>query len=80
MEASEADEHNQCVLKNLVPFVGIELTTYRLQGDCSTTELKRHTLILLDDLEMTHFAFAYGRSRGLFCNEFQWFISGAGNL
>ena len=25
----------------MVPFVGIELTTYRLQGDCSTTELKR---------------------------------------
>jgi hypothetical protein len=26
---------------NLVPLVGIELTTYRLQGGCSTTELKR---------------------------------------
>ena len=28
--------------ESVVPFVGIELTTYRLQGDCSTTELKRH--------------------------------------
>ena len=28
--------------KRLVPIVGIELTTYRLQGDCSTTELNRH--------------------------------------
>lgn len=35
-------EHSEYVLKKLVPFVGIELTTYRLQGDCSTTELKRH--------------------------------------
>jgi hypothetical protein len=26
----------------LVPVVGIELTTYRLQGGCSTTELNRH--------------------------------------
>ena len=25
----------------MVPLVGIELTTYRLQGGCSTTELKR---------------------------------------
>ena len=25
----------------LVPVVGIELTTYRLQGGCSTTELNR---------------------------------------
>ena len=55
----------------MVPFVGIELTTYRLQGDCSTTELKRHTAILLDDLEMTDFAFAFGRSRGLFLHKFQ---------
>ena len=38
---------------NLVPFVGIELTTYRLQGGCSTTELKRRIYILLDDLQMT---------------------------
>ncbi len=26
----------------MVPDVGIELTTYRLQGGCSTTELIRH--------------------------------------
>ena len=36
-----------------MPFVGIELTTYRLQGGCSTTELKRRIYILLDDLQMT---------------------------
>ena len=36
-----------------MPFVGIELTTYRLQGGCSTTELKRRIHILLDDLQMT---------------------------
>ena len=41
----------------MVPFVGIELTTYRLQGGCSTTELKRHDQILLDDLQVTRFAF-----------------------
>jgi hypothetical protein len=29
----------------LVPLVGIELTTYRLQGGCSTTELKRRQAI-----------------------------------
>ena len=29
----------------LVPVVGIELTTYRLQGGCSTTELNRHKTI-----------------------------------
>ena len=28
----------------LVPDVGFELTTYRLQGGCSTTELIRHIL------------------------------------
>ncbi len=39
-----------------MPFVGIELTTYRLQGGCSTTELKRRNLILLDDLEMAYLA------------------------
>lgn len=27
----------------MVPIVGIELTTYRLQGGCSTTELNRRT-------------------------------------
>src|SRR3990167_7091215 len=27
----------------LVPIVGIELTTYRLQGGCSTTELNRRS-------------------------------------
>ena len=27
-----------------MPFVGIELTTYRLQGGCSTTELNRLAL------------------------------------
>ena len=26
----------------MVPVVGFELTTYRLQGGCSTTELNRH--------------------------------------
>jgi hypothetical protein len=26
----------------MVPLVGFELTTYRLQGGCSTPELKRH--------------------------------------
>lgn len=33
------------IMKNrekMVPDVGIELTTYRLQGGCSTTELIRH--------------------------------------
>ncbi len=29
--------------KLVVPVVGIELTTYRLQGGCSTTELNRRT-------------------------------------
>ena len=38
------------VRRELVPVVGIELTTYRLQGGCSTTELNRRFLILLDDL------------------------------
>ena len=28
----------------LVPVVGFELTTYRLQGGCSTTELIRHKM------------------------------------
>jgi hypothetical protein len=32
--------------KLLVPDVGIELTTYRLQGGCSTTELIRHISII----------------------------------
>ena len=32
----------QAFLVKLVPDVGIELTTYRLQGGCSTTELIRH--------------------------------------
>ena len=45
--------------KRVVPFVGIELTTYRLQGDCSTTELKRRSWSLLDDLKMANFAFAF---------------------
>jgi len=31
----------------LVPVVGIELTTYRLQGGCSTTELNRRTFYLI---------------------------------
>ena len=53
----------------MVPIVGIELTTYRLQGDCSTTELKRHSSILLDDLEMTDFTFALSYCRGFFCSE-----------
>ena len=43
----------------MVPFVGIELTTYRLQGDCSTTELKRHLTILLDNFEVTDFTFRW---------------------
>jgi hypothetical protein len=30
----------------MVPDVGIELTTYRLQGGCSTTELIRHIYTL----------------------------------
>jgi hypothetical protein len=29
----------------MVPLVGIELTTYRLQGGCSTTELKRRQAV-----------------------------------
>ena len=28
----------------MVPVVGFELTTYRLQGGCSTPELNRHIL------------------------------------
>jgi hypothetical protein len=32
---------------SLVPVVGFELTTYRLQGDCSTPELNRPIFILL---------------------------------
>ena len=63
-------EHSEYVLKKLVPFVGIELTTYRLQGDCSTTELKRHNSILLDDLEMTGFCFAFSRNRRHFLRYF----------
>jgi len=41
----------------MVPDVGIELTTYRLQGGCSTTELIRRsfyltaTIIYLTNLE-----------------------------
>jgi len=31
------------LLDRMVPKVGFELTTYRLQGGCSTTELFRHT-------------------------------------
>ena len=38
------------VRRRMVPVVGIELTTYRLQGGCSTTELNRRNIILLDDL------------------------------
>ena len=48
------------VRRELVPFVGIELTTYRLQGGCSTTELKRHISILLDDFEVADFALGNG--------------------
>ena len=50
--------HAQCGY--LVPFVGIELTTYRLQGGCSTTELKRRNLILLDDLKVADFTLRDG--------------------
>ncbi len=32
------------IAKKMVPLVGFELTTYRLQGGCSTPELKRHML------------------------------------
>ena len=35
-------EHVCLLLLFVVPDVGIELTTYRLQGGCSTTELIRH--------------------------------------
>ena len=31
----------------MVPNVGFELTTYRLQGGCSTTELIRHYVVSL---------------------------------
>jgi hypothetical protein len=31
--------------EGMVPDVGIELTTYRLQGGCSTAELIRHDLM-----------------------------------
>ena len=55
--------------KGVVPFVGIELTTYRLQGDCSTTELKRHAEILLDHLEVTDFAFCFGFCQRLIRDE-----------
>ena len=30
----------------MVPSIGLEPTTYRLQGDCSTIEPRRHALIL----------------------------------
>ena len=30
----------------MVPDVGFELTTYRLQGGCSTPELIRHAVII----------------------------------
>ena len=43
-----------------MPVVGIELTTYRLQGGCSTTELNRRHRILLDDLEVADFALRDG--------------------
>jgi hypothetical protein len=32
----------------MVPLVGIELTTYRLQGGCSTPELKRLMIEIVD--------------------------------
>ena len=48
------------VRRELVPFVGIELTTYRLQGGCSTTELKRRNMILLDDLQVAYLALCDG--------------------
>ncbi len=41
----------QDILVKLVPVVGIELTTYRLQGGCSTTELNRHILVDVTGLE-----------------------------
>ena len=34
-------------VRPMVPGVGLEPTTYRLQGDCSTTELTRHMPISL---------------------------------
>ena len=51
-----------------MPIVGIELTTYRLQGGCSTTELNRlqktAARILPTTFEMTDFAFCRcGRAR-----------------
>ena len=30
----------------MVPVVGFELTTYRLQGGCSTPELNRHIKLM----------------------------------
>ncbi len=37
----------------LVPTIGFELMTYRLQGDCTTTVLSRHSFILISYLWCT---------------------------
>jgi hypothetical protein len=42
--AIERNLYGERTLRNLVPAVGIELTTYRLQGGCSTTELSRRSV------------------------------------
>ena len=44
------------VKRGLVPTIGFELMTYRLQGDCTTTVLSRHKLIYVggDDRDRTY--------------------------
>jgi hypothetical protein len=45
--------------EGMVPVVGFELTTYRLQGGCSTPELNRHgcSIINRDSLVTEYYAF-----------------------
>ena len=45
--------------KLLVPDVGIELTTYRLQGGCSTTELIRQITIIAEYLVAVNYRLLY---------------------
>ncbi len=52
----------QCGKIKMVPNVGFELTTYRLQGGCSTTELIRHYMVSISELHRTK-----GISYGRFC-------------
>ncbi len=53
-----------------MPVVGIELTTYRLQGGCSTTELNRRTNYISttggNDWIRTNVSFRMKKVQGLF--------------